>query len=65
MVAFTMLLKLQKKVYRKITHSSKLQNKEKQEPIPIAIIKSLMKDLEDEISLKNTLVSEQKNLSSM
>jgi hypothetical protein len=42
-----------------------LQNKEKQEPIPIAIIKSLMKDLEDEISLKNTLVSEQKNLSSM
>ncbi len=35
------------------------KKEEEQEPIPIVMIKSLMKDLEDEVSLKNTLGSEQ------
>jgi hypothetical protein len=41
------------------------KKEEEQEPSPIATIKSLMKDLEDEVSLRNTLASEQKNPSSM
>jgi hypothetical protein len=37
------------------------KKEEEQEPSPIAMIKPLMKDLEDEVSLKNTLASEQEN----
>jgi hypothetical protein len=39
------------------------KKEEKQEPSPIPMIKSLMKDLEDEVNLRNTLASEQEILS--
>jgi len=42
-----------------------LQKGGKQEPNPTTTIKSLMKDLEHEVSLRNTLVSEQENPSNM
>ncbi len=41
------------------------KKEEEQEPNPIAMIESLMKDLEEEISLRNTLANEQANPSSM
>jgi hypothetical protein len=41
------------------------EKEEEQEPSPIAMIESLMKDLEEEISLRNTLANEQENPSSM
>jgi hypothetical protein len=41
------------------------KKEEEHEPILISMIKSLMKDLEDEISLRNTLVSGKENPSNM
>jgi hypothetical protein len=41
------------------------KKEEEQKPIPIAMIRSLMKDLEDEVNLRNTLANEQDNSSNM
>jgi hypothetical protein len=41
------------------------KKEEEQEPSPIAMIQPLLKDLEDEVSLKNTLANKQENPSNM
>ncbi len=41
------------------------KKEEEQEPSPIVMIESLTKDLEEEVSLRNTLANEKENPSSM
>ncbi len=66
MVVFPTLQKTDKQILLREKHIQvNCKKEEEQEPSPTAMIESLMKDLEEEISLRNTLANEQANPSSM